>query len=256
LLSVASAGFDVTIARDGSIVFPAADTLTTDIWISNPDGTGRQQLTNNQAVERSPAVSPDGKFIVYSSSLKGKQTIWRMDIDGGNPTMLTSTEGSWPTFTPEGAFVVFNALDRSSVLKVPTEGGEPTVVFDGRAMRPAISPDGHSFAYLGLSGNSRMLYVRKLDGGELIKEIAIPGRPVTQLRPKWTVDGKSLLINVTEDGKVGNIFRQPIDGSPPEKLTNFASDIIFDFDLSIDGSRVVLVRGSWNYNTVLFTGLD
>ena len=252
---VAPAAFDVAIAPDGSLVFPAADTMTTDIWISNPDGTGRRQLTNNAAVERSPAVSPDGKFIVFAASVKGKQSIWRMDIDGGNPIPLTSDDGSWPTFTSDGKFVLFNSLEGGSLLKVSIDGGESTLVFKGRAMRPAVSPDGSSFAHYGFKDNIRVLFVRKLDGGELLKEVPIPGLPVTYLQPQWTADGKAVVITA-EESKVANLFVQPLDGSPMKKLTNFTSDIIFDFDISADGSRIAMVRGRWNYDTVLLTWSD
>src|SRR5215211_3533310 len=209
---VSSAAFDVALTPDGSVVFPTADTLTTDIWISNLDGTGKRQLTNNSAVERSPAVSPDGRFVVYSATLDGRQSIRRINIDGTDPVELTTGDVGWPAFTPDSRSILFNSLENGNVMKVPIEGGQPVLVFNGRAMRPAVSPDGGSFAYYGMKDNARMLYVRKLDGGEIMKEIAIPGRPVTQYRPRWNSDGKSLLINVCEDGKVGNIFQVSLDG--------------------------------------------
>jgi Tol biopolymer transport system component len=252
---VSPAAFDVALAPDGSLVFPAADTMTTDIWISKPDGTSRRQLTNNAAVERSPAVSPDGKFIVFAASVNGKQNISRVDIDGGNPIALTNDDGSWPTFTPDGKFVLFNSLEGGSLLKVSINGGEPAIVFKGRAMRPAVSPDGSSFAYYGFKDDMRVLFVRKLDGGDLLKEVPIPGPPVTYLQPQWTADGKAVVITA-EESKVANLFLQPLDGSPMKKLTNFTSDIIFDFDISTDGTRIAMVRGRWNYDTVLLSWSD
>src|SRR5687768_11111078 len=76
------ADIDVAWTNDGSVIFPARDTLKTDLWIANPDGTNRRQITNNDEVERLPAVSPDGKYLVYVASLHGRQNIWRTGLNG------------------------------------------------------------------------------------------------------------------------------------------------------------------------------
>ena len=55
----------------------------------------RQQSTtiDPRATAAYPAVSPDGRYIVFSSASAGTTDIWRMDIDGGNPKQLTSNGG-------------------------------------------------------------------------------------------------------------------------------------------------------------------
>jgi Tol biopolymer transport system component len=68
---------------------------------------------------------------------------------------------------------------------------------------------------------------------------------------QWAPDGKSLIYYKSRDG-VGNVWRQPLSGSPSTQLTNFAAEEIFDLAVSRDGhlaisrgrslSDVVLIR--------------
>jgi Tol biopolymer transport system component len=66
------------------------------------------------------------------------------------------------------------------------------------------------------------------------------------------VDGQSLVYGVTKKG-VTNLWVQPLDGSPPKQLTNFASEQIFGFDLSRDGKQVAMSRGTQTSDVVLIS---
>jgi Tol biopolymer transport system component len=57
---------------------------------------------------------------------------------------------------------------------------------------------------------------------------------------------------MTRNG-VTNLWAQPIDGSAPTQLTNFASERIFSFDFSRDGKQVALSRGTQTSDVVLIS---
>lgn len=40
-----------------------------------------------------------------------------------------------------------------------------------------------------------------------------------------------------------NLWLQPLDGTPPRKITNFDDDYLLRFDLSPDGKYLMAVRG-------------
>jgi dipeptidyl aminopeptidase/acylaminoacyl peptidase len=106
-----------------------------------------------------PAVSPDGKTIVYTVKTSdlpaGKQTahVWRMDADGKNARPLTSSDAKdeHPVFSPDGrtlAFVSTRAGDAQLFL-LPLDGGEAEKKTDvpGGIENPVFSPDGKKIAF-------------------------------------------------------------------------------------------------------------
>ncbi|MGB9404107.1 MAG: hypothetical protein WCA98_11240, partial [Candidatus Acidiferrales bacterium] len=56
-----------------------------------------------------------------------------------------------------------------------------------------------------------------------------------------TPDGKALAYNIVENG-IGNVWEQPLDGSPGRRLTNFTSDRIRTFQFSPDGKTLGVAR--------------
>lgn len=253
----AAAQFDLAFAKDGSIVFSTLDTVTTNLWIVSADGTGRRQITNNDAVERCPVVSPDGKFIVYVANVDGRQNIWRVDIDGRDPVRLTDGDGEqYPTITPDGRFVFYNSLSDGSVMKIPIEGGKSTPLFEGRAMRVSVSPNGEHVAYIGLREKARTLSIRRVADGSILHEFPIDGRQVSPSRVVWTDDGQAVIYIVADHAKAGNLVRHPLDGSVPTKITDFTTEDILDFGYAPDGKQLALVRGVWKHDVVLLTGAD
>jgi Tol biopolymer transport system component len=57
----------------------------------------------------------------------------------------------------------------------------------------------------------------------------------------FTLDGKAVAYNTVENG-VGNIWAQPLDGSPGNWLTSFTSDRIRSFQFSPDGKSLAAAR--------------
>jgi hypothetical protein len=71
---------------------------------------------------------------------------------------------------------------------------------------------------------------------------------------RWAADGHSLLY-AKNDGAVGNIWKQPISGGPPEQVTHFKSELIRRFDLSRDGKQLVIERETVKQDVVLIRDL-
>ncbi|OQX51756.1 MAG: hypothetical protein B5M54_10545 [Candidatus Aminicenantes bacterium 4484_214] len=71
-----------------------------DIWLMNPDGTGKKRLTNrDETYDYFPAWSPDDRYIVFSSvdhygdNLKGNWALYLVEVATGKTTLLFDSPG-------------------------------------------------------------------------------------------------------------------------------------------------------------------
>ena len=169
-------------------------------------------LTNDPGGEAHPAVTPDGRWVVFEhTDTSNVSMIKKVSIDGGEMFPLSNKEAVNPVLSPDGSFIVckydFKRTNRAQVAVLPIEGGEPVKLIDspamGRSRSIRFSPDGRSLVY---------------------------------------VDGRD---------KVDNLWEQPIEGGTAHQLTNFSEDQIFLFDISYPTGRYVFARGADTSDVVL-----
>jgi TolB protein len=139
-----------------------------------------------------PAWSPDGTWIAFTSYRSGGQTLWVMDGRGGQLRELTSADPNhgdfFPSWSPDGRWLAFQrlALDDSQVGILPVGGGSPTFFpFPGRAYSPAWSPDGAWIAFSGLVDGEYDIYLQSTTGDQ-VRRLVRPGAdhsPAWWLRP-------------------------------------------------------------------------
>jgi serine/threonine protein kinase/Tol biopolymer transport system component len=221
---------------------------------------GSQQttlLSDPSATILSASACRNGGPILLSWYLRGGQTtknIWRVDADGSHPMQLTNgTDDELPLCAADGKSVYYFNGSSFRMMREPIDGGPPELV-EGSAI-----PNGYVWGGLNFSPD-----------GKWIPEIAATTDPATQAaanrialidvnaksaastrflvpRPdfaepfSFTPDGTAVTYNIVEDG-VGNVWAQPLDGSPGHRLTNFTSDRIKTFRFSPDGKSLAVAR--------------
>jgi len=244
----------VSWAPDGKIVYTLPGAGELNLWLVDPVENSPRQLTAHAGLNQQPAVSPDGRYIVFVSNRSGSQHLWRIDVDGTHPQELThGTDESDPSFTPDSLWVVFRSsvAGRWRILRVSINGGEPVPLSEKACGYPSMSRDGTRIAvvYRPTPAGLNQFAIIPSAGGEpqLIREL-----PAHYGRFRWTPDGSALAYAAKQEG-TGNIWIQPLDGGAPKQLTQWNANPVFSFDWSRDGKWLAYTSGTLVSDVVLIT---
>ncbi len=243
---------------DGKIVFRSHADGNSNLWLMEADGSGRRQLTSDTHVShRGLCASPDGKHVVFVSWRGGKQNLWRVDVDDGNLARLTNGDGEgYPSCSPDGRWVVYQnglGIGKPTLWRAPLSGGAPEQLIETYSARPVMSRDGKRLAYFYMSDGRWRIGIIPADGGKILQSLDVPGS-VAERVMRWSPDGEAMYY-VSTVGDVGNIWSLPLDGTPPQPMTNFKSHRLEDFTLSPDGERFAITRGTESRDVVLLNNV-
>jgi Tol biopolymer transport system component len=156
-----------------------------------------QRLTSDPGLTFDPALSADGKLLVYASDRGGNGTldIWLQQVPQGATVRLTDspTDEFEPTFSPDGSRVAYRQEgEQSGIYIVPALGGTSTLLAAG-GYRPRFSPDGARVAYWNGERTFRTarVFVVPSRGGTPVQ--VQPSFPYAAY-PIWSPDGRHLLF--------------------------------------------------------------
>ena len=238
---------------DERIAYTSISSSGEEIWTIARTGLDLKQLSTAGPVYEFSEACGDGKHLVVDSNRGGGVNLWRMDLDGSNLVQLTKSDSdNIPSCSPDGKWVVYQSRQAGkwTIWKVGIDGGEPLQLTKEPSYMPVFSPDGKWISCL-YQPNIRKrieLAIFPSSGGTFVKTFQFP--VTAHWRTRWAADGRSITFVDTRRG-VSNIWSQPLDGGPPRQLTDFKTDLIFNFAWSPDGEKLVLSRGVENDDVVM-----
>ncbi len=184
--------------------------------------TNPVNISNNEGYDNQPHFLPDGSGILYASNHQGQTEIVKYNINTGESTKITTSEGSEfsPTPHPSGDFFTTIILEKDGtqlLWKYPINGGTPHVIIPESKVGYHCWSDDQTIVSFVL-GNPATLetYNIKTSKGEVLdKNIGrslhkIPGSKlvsyISKSEEKWMIksidlkSGKSKDIVTTLDG--------------------------------------------------------
>ena len=242
---------------DGRIVYVAREGGEYDLWTIKDDGTEANSLTADSFLDREISTTPDGRYLVFTSDRAGGSHIFRAERDGSRPEQLTFGEGqaSMPDSSPDGQWVVYalSQNEKTTIWKVSMEGGTPVQLTDYECVAPCYSPDGSFISCIIPSETLTQkgsIAIIPASGGKPVKLFNVVPFSWSYLSARWTPDGQALVFRDSESF-VNNLWKQPLSGGPPSQLTNFKTELIFNYAFLRDTQRLILSRGQTLSNVVL-----
>jgi TolB protein len=184
-----------------------------DLFVMNGDGTELVKLTASPLDERTPAISPNGEQIAYSTS---DGALWVMNIGTKATTQLPLPPNryGYPTWLGDGSGIVYtvykfvpgNEDADFSVYLFKDQKEQIFLTQTGPQDFPALSPDNNRLAYIsslatvlpGLGSRvTQQLWIASLKDGKLV-QLALGSESET--RPNWSPDGRWIAFSSSRKG--------------------------------------------------------
>lgn len=244
--------FGMDWTPDGKIIYTARVDQGLTLWKTDADGTNAKQITSDGFLDKSPATTADGKYIVFQSNRSGATEIWRVDSDGADLLQLTTSGGNTlPHVTPDGKAIVYTHSSdvTNSVWRISVEGGEGKQITDAESFNARVSPDGRFIACGYVENGKTKLAIVPMTGGVPAKLFEVPPSQNFFDSIRWTRDGKSVAYRDWANG----VWQQSVTGGEPKRLEGLPAEKIYTYDWSRDGKQFAFTRGRSMRDAVLIT---
>ena len=240
-------------ASHGKLVF----SYHGDIWVASENGSNPTRLTAHVARDTFPRISPDGRWVAFSSDRFGNNDVFIVPIAGGEPKQLTfnTTGDTVLNWMPDGKGILMATSRgvsqwRSPLYVVPIDGSLPTPLPMDGGVQGMVRQDGAMVAFNRAGGS----YWRKGYRGNRADDIWVQNlatKQITRLTddnlrnyegftqdvyPMWGNDGQ--IYFSSERSGIFNIWRIAPTGGDPEQVTTHRNDGVQFPAMSADGSTI------------------
>jgi TolB protein len=170
------------------------------LYAFSPQTLQLTRLTTDSWDDITPALSPNGNWLAYSSRRNGYWDLYLLDLVGGGILRMTDTPeyDAAPSWSPDGAFIAFESYVNGNLeiflLAVTDPGQAPIQLTQNPATdtSPAWSPlSGRQIAFISNRTGEPEVWIADLDhAGNFIN---VSNNPQTvEAHPAWSPDGSKL----------------------------------------------------------------
>ncbi|MCL2737902.1 MAG: S41 family peptidase [Bacteroidales bacterium] len=226
-----------------------------DIWKVAVSGGQALRVTAMTGYEIRPRISPDGKWLAFTSNEQGNDDVYVVSVDGGPIRRLTFHDAydrvtSW---SADSKYIYFesNRYNSISAYRVSIEGGTPERLFGdyyNTIANLVENPVNGSF-YFNESAESYNYLTRKRYKGDNCPQIVNWDPKSMKYTELTTYKGKDVWPMVDKNGtlywacdSINDVYNIAVlKNGKPQILTNFKEAILYP-QISFNGQKIVYLR--------------
>ena len=154
----------------------------TDVWLVQRDGTGLKNISQQVSKRHKahPAISPDGRYVVYVADMRGHLALYRTDLHSGESVNLTADAPAayeTPRWSADGRQLVFASsrddpgLTRMDIFVMHADGSAVTNLsrHPHEDYNPHWSADGKNIIFTSLRSGTAQLYAYDLAAKQAVR---------------------------------------------------------------------------------------
>ena len=241
-----------TLAPDADFIIFSYDS---DLWKVTTEGGNAQRLTAMQGNETNPSISPDGKWVAFSSNQYGNSDVYLMPIKGGTITQLTFHDSndvvsSW-SWDNSKIYFTSGRYNNITTYSVNIDGGTPERVFDHyfNTIHNVIENPLNDEIYFNESWESGRFAHRKRYKGDYNPDIKSYNTKTKEFKKHTTYRGKDFAVTFDKSGNLyfksdeanGEYNLYTIQNGEKKQLTTFETSIMWP-KVSANGKKIVFRR--------------
>jgi len=219
----------------------ACEGFPADLYLFDTANNTSVALTHDPSGDNSPAVSPNGRYVVFHSDREGQSDLYRLDLVTSEVLRLTTNpfNDSFAAWSPDGKQIVFHSEGAGDpdLWIMDSDGNNkiPLVMRPGMDTTPAWSPDGKTIAFSSEAGTNPDIWLVRLADRRLVH---LTKSPDPEWKPTWSPDGKQIIYCRGPRGGHSRLWIMNADGSKQRPLTPAGQWDDFDPAWSPDGRRL------------------
>lgn len=223
-----------------------------DLWMVNTTGGNARRITAMDGVETNPSVSPDGKWLAFSSNQYGNFDVYLMPLSGGKIKQLTFndatdmvTSWSWDNKT---IYFTSNRLNRITTYTITKNGNTPKRLFSHyfNTIHNVVEHPNKNEVYFNESWESSRFAHRKRYKGDYNPDIKSYNFTSKEFKKHTTYRGKDFAATLDKNGTIyfksdeanGEYNLYTLKNGVKTQLTNFKTSIMWP-KVSANGKKVV-----------------